>query len=50
MTRNNLAKVRDIARDVEHGNRNMKALVFCVLALTREVEELKKIVNENRKP
>lgn len=50
MTRNNLTKIRDIARDVEHGNRNIKALVYCILALTREVEELKKKVNEERKP
>jgi hypothetical protein len=44
--RSNLTKIRDIAKDVEHGHRNMKALVFCILALTREVEELKEKVSK----
>jgi hypothetical protein len=46
MTRSNLTKIRDIAKDVEHGNRNIKALVSCIFALTREVERLKKKVNK----
>lgn len=40
--RDNLTKIKDIARDVERGNRNMKALVYCVIALVKEVEHLKK--------
>ncbi len=48
--RDNLTRIRDIARDVEHGSRSMKALVYCILALTREVEELKEKANEKRKP
>jgi hypothetical protein len=48
--RDNLTKIRDIARDVEHGSRDMKAIVFCIRALADEIEELKKKVNEKRKP
>lgn len=46
MTRDNLTKIRDVARDVENGSRTTKALVSCIIALTREMEELKKKANK----
>ncbi len=47
--RDRLTKIRDLARDVEQGNRNMKVLVYCIRALADEIRELKKEVNEKRK-
>lgn len=44
--RDNLTKIRDTAIDVSRGSRNTKALVFCILALTQELEELKKKANK----
>jgi hypothetical protein len=40
--RDNLTKIKDVAKDVEHGTRDIKeAFVFCVRALADEVRELK---------
>ncbi len=47
--RDNLTKIKDLARDVEQWDKNMKLLVFCITSLADEIEELKKEVNEKRK-
>ena len=41
--RDNLQKIKDVARDVEHGTREAKpTFVWCIRALADEVRELKK--------
>ncbi len=41
--RDNLTKIKDVARDVEHGTKDMKtAFAWCIRALADEVRELKK--------
>jgi hypothetical protein len=45
--RDNLTKIKDIAKDVEYGSRDMKkAFVYCIRALADEVRELKEKVDE----
>jgi hypothetical protein len=44
--RDRLTKIKDIAKDVERGSKDRKALTYCVCALADEVRELKKKVNE----
>ena len=45
--RDNLTKVKDVAKDVEYGTRDMKAaFVFCIRALADEVRELKEKARE----
>ena len=44
--RDRLTKIKDIARDVEHGNKNLMALTYCVRALADEVGEIKAKVGE----
>ena len=39
--RDRLTRVKDIAKDVERGSRDVKALAWCICALADEVRELK---------
>ena len=44
--RDNLTKIKDVAKDVEYGSRDMKAaFVYCIRALADEVRELKEKVD-----
>jgi hypothetical protein len=45
--RDNLTKIKDVAKDVEYGTRDVKtAFVFCIRLLADEVRELKDKVDE----
>jgi hypothetical protein len=45
--RDNLTKIKDVAKDVEYGTRDMKkTFTFCIYALADEVRELKEKVGE----
>lgn len=45
--RDNLTKIKDVAKDVEYGTRDIKvAFVYCIHALADEVRELKEKVDE----
>ncbi len=44
--RDNLTKIKDVTKDVEHGSRDMKkAFAWCIRALADEVRELKEKVD-----
>lgn len=45
--RDNLTKIKDVARDVEYGTHDMKAtFAWCIRALADEVRALKEKVDE----
>lgn len=45
--RDNLTKIKDVAKDVEHGTKDMKpTFAWCIRALADEVRELKERVGE----